>query len=66
MQLLQNVSVEPGIHSWPVGTGALRYHNCLIDGGTSPEYFGYHLVYLTFAPILVYTHMSTRKLKVQV
>jgi hypothetical protein len=25
-------------------TGALRYHNCCIDGGTSPEYFGYHLV----------------------
>jgi hypothetical protein len=25
-------------------TGALRYHNCCIDGGTSPEYFGYTLV----------------------
>jgi hypothetical protein len=22
-------------------TGASRYHNCCIDGGTSPEYFGY-------------------------
>jgi hypothetical protein len=21
-------------------TGASRYHNCYIDGGTSPEYFG--------------------------
>jgi hypothetical protein len=29
---------------WPVGTGASRYHDCCIDGGTSPEYFGYHLV----------------------
>jgi hypothetical protein len=26
-------------------TGASRYHNCCIDGGTSPEYFGYTLVY---------------------
>jgi hypothetical protein len=25
--------------------GASRYHNC-IDSGTSPEYFGYRLVYL--------------------
>jgi hypothetical protein len=25
-------------------TVASRYHNCCIDGGTSPEYFGYHLV----------------------
>jgi hypothetical protein len=25
-------------------TGASRYHNLCIDGGTSPEYFGYHLV----------------------
>jgi hypothetical protein len=24
-------------------TDALRYHNCCIDGGTSPEYFGYTL-----------------------
>jgi hypothetical protein len=29
---------------WPVGTGASRYHNCCIDGGTSPDYYGYHLV----------------------
>jgi hypothetical protein len=32
---------------WPVGTGASCYHNC-IDGGTSPEYFGYHLVVIIF------------------
>jgi hypothetical protein len=25
-------------------TGAPRYHKCCTDGGTSPEYFGYHLV----------------------
>jgi hypothetical protein len=25
-------------------TGASRYHYCCIDGGTSPECFGYHLV----------------------
>jgi hypothetical protein len=25
-------------------TGASRYHNCCIDGGTSPEYFGKRLV----------------------
>jgi hypothetical protein len=33
-------------------TGVSRYHNCCIDGGTSPEYFGYHLVwgrYLTYS-----------------
>jgi hypothetical protein len=26
-------------------TGASRYHNCCIDGGISPEYFRYNLVY---------------------
>jgi predicted metallopeptidase len=25
-------------------TGALRYHNCCINGGTSSEYFGWNLV----------------------
>jgi hypothetical protein len=25
-------------------TGVSRYHNCCIDGGTSPEYFGYTFV----------------------
>jgi hypothetical protein len=25
-------------------SGASRYHNYCIDGGTSPEYFGYTLV----------------------
>jgi hypothetical protein len=39
---------NPEFTAWPVGTGASRYHNCCIDGGTSPEYFGYHLVYLRF------------------
>jgi hypothetical protein len=24
-------------------TNSLYYHNCSIDGGTSPEYFGYQL-----------------------
>jgi hypothetical protein len=28
-------------------TGASRYHNCCIDGVTSPEYFGYTLAYIT-------------------
>jgi hypothetical protein len=27
-------------------TGASRYHNCCIDGGTSPQYFGYTLVHI--------------------
>jgi hypothetical protein len=40
----QNVLVEPEFTVWPVGTGASRYHNCRIDGGTSQEYFGYHLI----------------------
>jgi hypothetical protein len=36
-------------------TGALRYHNCCIDGGTSLEDFGYHLVYLaTFMSIILF------------
>jgi hypothetical protein len=25
-------------------SGASRFHNCFIDGGISPEYFGYSLV----------------------
>jgi hypothetical protein len=28
-----------------LSTGASRYHNCYIDGGTSPEYFGYPLAH---------------------
>jgi hypothetical protein len=28
-------------------TGASRYHNCCIDGGISPEYFGYTIVHTT-------------------
>jgi hypothetical protein len=31
---------QPGL-----GTGASHYHNCCRDGGTSPEYFGYHLIF---------------------
>jgi len=27
-------------------TGASRYHNCCIDGGTSLENFGHHLVHV--------------------
>jgi hypothetical protein len=40
-------------------TGASRYHNCCIDGGTSPEYFGYTLVYnctIVLKHTFVYTH----------
>jgi hypothetical protein len=37
---------NPEFAVWPVWTGASRYHNCCIDGGTSPKYFGYHLVFL--------------------
>jgi hypothetical protein len=41
----ENVAVwNPEFTVWPVWTGASRYHNCCIDGGTSPEYFGYHLI----------------------
>jgi hypothetical protein len=29
-------------------TGALCYHNCCIDGGTSAEYFGYLLLRVSF------------------
>jgi hypothetical protein len=46
MQSPQNLAVETGIHSLVFGTGALRYHNCCIDGGTSPDYFRYHFVVL--------------------
>jgi hypothetical protein len=44
MQSPQNVAVEPKLTVWPVRTDASRYHNCCIDGGTSPEYFGHYLV----------------------
>ena len=33
-------------------TGASRYHNCCIDGGTSPENCGYHLVHYAVIVIL--------------
>jgi hypothetical protein len=29
--------------------GASRYHNCHIDDGTSPEYFGYTLVLTSYS-----------------
>jgi hypothetical protein len=35
-------------------TGASRYHNCCIDGGTSPEYFGYNLVHVKWASVVVW------------
>jgi hypothetical protein len=34
-------------------TGASRYHNCCIDGGTSPEYFGFTLI--MFAELINYS-----------
>jgi hypothetical protein len=34
--------------------GDSRYHNFYVDGGTSPEYFGYTLVYILF----IYLFMS--------
>jgi hypothetical protein len=33
-------------------TSALRYKNCCIDGGTSPENFGYYLVCKLVYPTL--------------
>jgi hypothetical protein len=41
----QNIALEPKFTVWPVGTGALRYHNYCTDGDTSPEHFGYILVH---------------------
>jgi hypothetical protein len=40
----QNVAVEPGIHSLACWDRCFALPQMLIDGGTSPEYFGYHLV----------------------
>jgi hypothetical protein len=37
----------------PAPTGASRYHKCYIDD-TSPEYFGYNLVYLSH---ITYFHL---------
>jgi hypothetical protein len=42
----QNVAGEPEFTICDIGNGALRYHNFCIDGDTSPEYYGYHLVIL--------------------
>jgi hypothetical protein len=53
-QSQQKSQYSPEFTFWPVGTGALRYHNFCIDGGTSSEYFGYHVVHITevFFPTL--------------
>jgi hypothetical protein len=51
--LVKTVHVNPARATWHTDlidmavlpwTGASRYHNCCIDGGTSPENFGQHLV----------------------
>jgi hypothetical protein len=42
-------------------TGASRYHNCCIDGGTIPEYFGYTLEWaLWFSAISNLEHEDFR------
>jgi hypothetical protein len=38
-------------------TGALHYLNCCIDGGTSPEYFGYTLVFMCVIPYILESNM---------
>jgi hypothetical protein len=43
-------------------TGALRYHNCGIDGGTSPENFGYHPVLLSKAFSLCQIVMTDKEI----
>jgi hypothetical protein len=43
-QMPRNVAVEPGMHSLASWTTCLCYHECCINGVTSPEYFGFHLV----------------------
>jgi hypothetical protein len=37
---------NPEFTVWPVATNSLCYHNCCIDGDTSPECFWYHPVYV--------------------
>jgi hypothetical protein len=32
----RKTSQNPEFKIWPFGTGASRYHNCCIDGGSSP------------------------------
>jgi hypothetical protein len=46
LQSQKNVAVEPKFTVWPVGNGASRYYDCCIDGCTSQEYLGYHLVHI--------------------
>jgi hypothetical protein len=41
-QSLQKSQQNPESTVWSVRTGAWRYLNCCIDGGTIPEYCGYH------------------------
>jgi hypothetical protein len=45
-----------------LSTGAPRYHNCCIDGGTSPEYFGYLRVQCSHPWLADFVH-RTRKIK---
>jgi hypothetical protein len=40
----QNFAIEPGIHSLACGNRCFALPQLLLDGGTSPECFGYHLV----------------------
>jgi hypothetical protein len=51
------VTVGTGIHSLAFRTGASRYHNCYIDGGTIPEYFGYHLILAESIFYLYYVYL---------
>jgi hypothetical protein len=43
---------NPVFKIWPFGNGALRYHNCCVDGDTSPAYFGDYLARLQ-TPVLL-------------
>jgi hypothetical protein len=43
-------------------TGASRYHNCCIDGGTSPEYFGYTIVHVDPASLLPLSYQHSHRI----
>jgi hypothetical protein len=43
---------NPEFTVWTIGTSASRYHNCCIDGETSPQCFGCNFV---MWPIVIYT-----------
>jgi len=47
-------------------TGASCYHNCCIDGGTSPENFGFHLIFLLESKLAKVAHMGSVKEKMTV